>query len=209
VFVRLRRLAGAVPPCRRQRHQGHPAGSCGGAAQGRRPRGRWQPGSQERSAPVSPGPSPDLTAPLQWPDLLAALPRWRRGCIRLRQGQGGRLPAHRRAAASMAGPERRTRSWLRSRAHGLTGRDVGDRRFPACWPRLPSMAVGKHVGSARCQRTDHPVLRASDGLDRRDYSSTERRLRVRLRPTGGLRLVAAGSCLAVRVAASALGGSQT
>jgi hypothetical protein len=37
----------------------------------------------------------------------------------------------------------------------------------------------------------------------------ERRLRVRLRPTGGSRLVPAGSCRAVRVAASALGGSQT
>ena len=35
-----------------------------------------------------------------------------------------------------------------------------------------------------------------------------RRLRVRLRPTGGSRLVAAGSCRAVHVAASALGGNH-
>jgi hypothetical protein len=62
----------------------------------------------------------------------------------------------------------------------------------------------------RCLIGRWQAQNATPGDEQRSKRTTpDRRLRVRLRPTGGSRLVAAGSCRAVRVAASALGGSQT
>ena len=73
-------------------------------------------GQTLKSAPrgIPQGPSPDRTAPLQGPDLLAALAGGAVAAYGEGQGQGGRLPAHRCAAAPMAGSQRRTRSRLTS-----------------------------------------------------------------------------------------------
>jgi len=87
---------------------------------------------------------------------------------------------------------------------------------PMCQPLLTAVPVTRPDERPRtpppvpaARQIDH-ICAPERWAPKEDDGRAERmRLRVRLRPTGGLRLVAAGSCRAVRVAASALGGSQT
>src|SRR5207247_5803112 len=113
------RTAGAVPAGRDRRRARYPAGRADGAAAGRRPSGRWRADPEDRAARVPGRPCPDRASALQGPDLLAAVA----GSVMAAYGRGegprDGIPAHRSAAAAVAGPAGRTGPRLTTRPAAL------------------------------------------------------------------------------------------
>src|SRR5206468_65990 len=98
-----RRPAGAVPAGRDRRRARRPAGRADGAAAGRWPAGRWRADAQDRAARLPGRSCPDRAFALQGPDLLAAVAGSAMAVYVWGEGPRGGLPAHRSAAAVVAG----------------------------------------------------------------------------------------------------------